>query len=249
MALFGRKKNEDTQSEQDAPAVATTSDDHGITPDVAEKEEDIKDLLEDVDVPPGQAGSAPADHPGAGSDITAPDTSTDLNSSGPTIIHPHAKDEDEPAEEITPDEPAEHDDALANNEEAHEEVSSASNEASEEPVEASDNTEDEASHGIDIKTDDEPAEDNEDSSEPESTADEKSHDSPSSNEVVEDVDREVNDLVTRLSNEVEGLDSEIANSEAKIKELQSEIDGHKARKDEIDKKVAALKAVVDGSSK
>lgn len=230
MALFGRNKT----PVQPAPATSTAPQDEHQ--DVVEKEEDIKDLLEDVDVPEGQAGSADdSAHPDM-NDVTAPDTSASLNGDGPTIIHPHQDNEDDTDDASEPEEPEAHDDVLGNDHEHEEELTSSSDEPKEEETPAT----------IDIKTEDEEPEKEE---EPEAEPEESEPESEAGNsEVVEDVDREVNDLISRLSNEAEGLDTEINNSEEKIKELQTEIDGHKARKEEIDKKVSALKAVVDGES-
>ncbi len=228
MALFGRNKT---------PAQPTTDpavDDQDEHNDVAGKEENIKDLLEDVDIPEGQAGATTngTDQPNM-DDITADDPSTTLSGDGPTIIHPH-QDDEEATDSV---EPVIHDDVLSDNNEHEEELTAVNDEPKEEDSPAT----------IDIKTDEEPEKDEEPAmdspDEPEPVSE------PSNNEVVEDVDREVNDLITRLANEAEGLDTEINNSEEKIKELQTEIDGHKARKEEIDKKVSALRAVVDGSSK
>ena len=63
-----------------------------------------------------------------------------------------------------------------------------------------------------------------------------------------DVDREVSELVEKLEGEAGRLESEIGSKNDQIKQMQGEIDEANNRKAELDKKVKALRQVVDNSN-
>lgn len=66
--------------------------------------------------------------------------------------------------------------------------------------------------------------------------------------VIEDVDREVQDMIGKLEVESQNLDGQISSKTDQIGKLQTEIDAHNARKAEIDKKAVGLRQVVGNNA-
>lgn len=64
---------------------------------------------------------------------------------------------------------------------------------------------------------------------------------------MEDVDREVNELIGKLETEAGKLDGDISNKNEQIKQLQGEIDAATSKKSELDKKIKSLRQVVEAS--
>ena len=62
--------------------------------------------------------------------------------------------------------------------------------------------------------------------------------------VVEDVDKNVNEMINKLDGESKRLDEEIADKTSQIQSLQKEIDAHNAKKAEVQKRVDGLRQVV-----
>jgi hypothetical protein len=62
---------------------------------------------------------------------------------------------------------------------------------------------------------------------------------------LQDVDREVNDLITKLEGEAEKLDKDMSDKKTQIDQLQAEIDNATAKKTELDKKIQSLHQVVE----
>lgn len=62
--------------------------------------------------------------------------------------------------------------------------------------------------------------------------------------VVEDVDKNVNEMIDKLDGESKRLDEEVADKTSQIQSLQKEIDAHNAKKAEVQKRVDGLRQVV-----